>query len=231
MVDRNANIDFLFRNGLKDFEVLPPVDSWNKIRPAIRKKQMPFIIFRNAAAIAGLVSVSLLAYMLNREVNSSFRDQFIAVEQGSVRTPELLTVQDVPGRIAAANIQPQARQSHLIADRPDETVNGETENVVSSAGGNVPETRTLNIYRGIRALSGLSGRKAAGYNSDEATLYGEGEFTDYSFDTPKEKINRWSIAAMASPTYFARPQMGNDEIARQMMSAEQSRVSYSGGVS
>jgi hypothetical protein len=31
MDERGANIDILFRNGLKDYEVLPPPEVWNNI--------------------------------------------------------------------------------------------------------------------------------------------------------------------------------------------------------
>ena len=49
MDDRKANIDLLFRNGLKDFEVLPPPEVWNNILPAIRKKQRYVALLRTAA--------------------------------------------------------------------------------------------------------------------------------------------------------------------------------------
>jgi len=64
MVNRKANIDLLFRNGLKDYEVLPPPEIWNSIKPVIRKKQRPLVLLRTAAAVAALVSISFLTYRL-----------------------------------------------------------------------------------------------------------------------------------------------------------------------
>ena len=37
MDERGANIDLVFRNGLKDYEVLPPAEVWENINPAVRK--------------------------------------------------------------------------------------------------------------------------------------------------------------------------------------------------
>ena len=33
MDEKGANIDLVFRNGLKDFEVLPPPEVWDNIHP------------------------------------------------------------------------------------------------------------------------------------------------------------------------------------------------------
>jgi hypothetical protein len=53
---------------------------------------------------------------------------------------------------------------------------------------------------------------------------------NFSSDDIKEKTNRWSVAAMASPTYYPRFKSGDDELTKQIMASEQSQVSYSGGV-
>jgi len=39
MDEREANIDVVFRNGLKDYEVLPPPEVWDKISPAVLEQQ------------------------------------------------------------------------------------------------------------------------------------------------------------------------------------------------
>lgn len=68
MFDREPNIDIVFRNGLKDFEVLPPSDVWDAIPPVkvYRKKRITF--YTAAAAIALLMTVSLaMAYLFRRQ--------------------------------------------------------------------------------------------------------------------------------------------------------------------
>ncbi len=74
MVNKGANIDLLFRNGLKDYEVLPPVEAWNNILPVIRKKQRPVIFLRSAALIAVLLSMSFLAYRWSQQISAQSRN-------------------------------------------------------------------------------------------------------------------------------------------------------------
>ena len=49
MDERRANIDLAFRNGLKDYEVLPPPDVWNCIDSRIIRKKRPVYFMRAAA--------------------------------------------------------------------------------------------------------------------------------------------------------------------------------------
>jgi hypothetical protein len=48
-------------------------------------------------------------------------------------------------------------------------------------------------------------------------------------ENPKNN-DRWSIAALASPTYYSRFNSGSDELTRQLSGSEQPLISYSGGV-
>jgi hypothetical protein len=54
MSDREAYIDLVFRNGLKEFEALPPNDIWENIVPVVRRKQKSAFLL-NAAAIATIL--------------------------------------------------------------------------------------------------------------------------------------------------------------------------------
>lgn len=61
MFDKEPNIDIVFRNGLKDLEVLPPADVWANI-PAMPVARRRFgMVFRIAASIAALLTLSLVA--------------------------------------------------------------------------------------------------------------------------------------------------------------------------
>ena len=68
MFEREPNIDFVFRNGLKNFEVLPPSDVWDNIPPVkvYRKRRVAF--YTAAAALVLLMTVSLaMAYLFRRQ--------------------------------------------------------------------------------------------------------------------------------------------------------------------
>ena len=69
MDERGANIDLIFRNGLKDYEVLPPQDVWDKIQPAVKKKSYLFL-FRYAAAVLIIMSLGFLVWSLSHEVTT-----------------------------------------------------------------------------------------------------------------------------------------------------------------
>ena len=57
--------------------------------------------------------------------------------------------------------------------------------------------------------------------------YSDLYFTDNTTTKPK---NRWSIAAMASPTYLSSFNSGSDGLSKELTASEQSLISYSGGV-
>ncbi|HMT67901.1 MAG TPA: hypothetical protein PKE28_09915, partial [Bacteroidales bacterium] len=61
MFEREPNIDVVFRNGLKNLEVLPPADVWDNIPPMPVKRSRLRIISGIAAGVAALVSLALLA--------------------------------------------------------------------------------------------------------------------------------------------------------------------------
>ena len=68
MFDREPNIDIVFRNGLKNFEVLPPSDLWDSIQShpchVHRNKRIGYSI---AAAIALLMTLSMAVSFLVRK--------------------------------------------------------------------------------------------------------------------------------------------------------------------
>ena len=63
-----TNIDIVFRNGLKDYEVLPPPDVWDKLKPSIRTRRRPLVLLRTAALIAVLITISFLSNRQVREI-------------------------------------------------------------------------------------------------------------------------------------------------------------------
>jgi hypothetical protein len=62
MDERRANIDLAFRNGLRDYEVLPPPDVWNGIDSRIKRRVNSAYYMRAAAFLAIAMTLSVLAY-------------------------------------------------------------------------------------------------------------------------------------------------------------------------
>src|ERR1035437_10293910 len=70
MNEKGANIDLLFRNGLKDYEVLPPAGVWEGIHAVVKIKSGPVMLLRVAAVITVLVTVSLLTYKWSSDISN-----------------------------------------------------------------------------------------------------------------------------------------------------------------
>lgn len=120
MFEREPNIDIVFRNGLKDLEILPPADVWDNIPPVEARKSRSGIILGIAAGIAMLLTLSLLAtWYFSNDVHrltgimmaaGNQRTQLFNTNQAShAKTPD---VQPVPSGVDNATT-PEA--DYLIA--------------------------------------------------------------------------------------------------------------------
>lgn len=227
MDDRGANIDIVFRNGLKDYEVLPPADAWKNIYPVVRKKQRPYIFLRSAAMIAAIVSLSFLAYRWSAEISTGL------VNNAFLMNPEseaLSGANTVPLKLA------EAGNTFMI--NPDQDISPperEPENYVPVENG-ISNTRNIDFQS---LIPDLSDNVRSDYRSKSPLLF---ENTDtpisipvynpqYISDIqPDKKSQRWSIAALVSPTYNLNAISGNSEFTDQLLTDDQTLLSYSGGV-
>ncbi|HUW91544.1 MAG TPA: outer membrane beta-barrel protein [Bacteroidales bacterium] len=66
MFDKEPNIDIVFRNGLKNLEVLPPADVWENIAMMPGARRRYGMVFRIAAGLAALVTLTLLVSWFTR---------------------------------------------------------------------------------------------------------------------------------------------------------------------
>ena len=122
MFDKEPNIDIVFRNGLKNMEVLPPADVWDNIPPMPVRNQGYRVAMRIAAGIAVLVALTLLASSYFRSNNGSGDITELAMAADdqlpeSVAPAEVSTPVSAEGNTASRNIiEPSA------AARENETV-------------------------------------------------------------------------------------------------------------
>lgn len=229
MANGDANIDLLFRNGLKDLEVLPPVGTWGSIYPVIRKKQRPYVLLRNAAMIAVLLSISFLLYRWGNQASVTRENPFIAVNESLLKPAgRQSTATDNKTQPSRQRKQLQ-NQGAVAAYQPDSSIltqETETEGIdlmLAPVPGILADRNfliadNLNPVRNFSAITNTSSLP------DTKSLEG------ISYEAAKEKANRWSLIAMASPTYYLNPVSGSTDLSKQINSLEQSRISYSGGV-
>jgi hypothetical protein len=231
MVNKGANIDLLFRNGLKDYEVLPPVEAWNNIFPVIRKKQKPVILLRNAALIAVLLSMTFLAYRWSREVSSSIQNPVLASNEESAQVPnKTLKTGNKSRTTVAGNLNREINQNELNSDQSVVTEFSDATNIEPSDLDLITEDIYLSNKSNLRIPTFIKAVPRFSYNTDNINS-GTESLNKPDYEVQKEKIDRWSVTAMASPTYYLRPELSSTEIANQISSSEQSKISYSGGVS
>lgn len=228
MANNDANIDLLFRNGLKDLEVLPPVEAWNNILPVIRKRQRPVTILRSAALIAVILSISFLAYRWGHDMSDSVQGPLLAYGEESVQSRNT-PANNQPERIRSIMNQVTAGSDNLInVDQTDTTYLTGKESIIEIDPDFVTGSEILTVNRQfLLAGNTMAFRDLRLENKTDADLK---VLDDFTSDVPKEKIDRWTLMAMASPTFYLGQVPGSDDISRQISSSEQSQISYSGGV-
>ncbi len=97
MNEKEANIDLLFRNGLKDFEVLPPPAVWDGVHSAIKSKSQSYLFLKIAAAVTVLLTLSYFTYKWSREIAG-----------GNTGSEIALTIPASKPLIARASDEPQS---------------------------------------------------------------------------------------------------------------------------
>jgi hypothetical protein len=225
MDERGVNIDIVFRNGLKDYEVLPPPEIWDKIGPVIRKKQQPYIIFRAAALIAVALSLSFLAYRWSREILPGQDEQIQAQNTEFAVEPSADAV-SLPGRDNRSTT-PLLSDASLPAYKPD-IINNPVNDVIIQSVDNPSVSDAMPSGEGSSSMkSPLQVRSTPGISSLKPDI---GDLPLIQENIEQEKPGRWSIMAIASPSYYNRISKGNNETLAQMMASEKPVLSYSGGV-
>jgi hypothetical protein len=229
MNEKEANIDLLFRNGLKDFEVLPPPGVCENILSAVKIKSRPYIFLKIAAAITVLVTLSFLTYRWSREVSFEPSAPVIALNV-PVSLPVLYNPIDNPHYLLKGKFNPVNNSSGILTVTDNQASIREEMETTDSPGQilNIQETKGLYLTKNeITNSLILLPLNTFAVNSANVK-YPDLQYLPETIITRPEK--RWSIAAMASPTYYSAFNSGNDQLTSQLMSTEEPLFSYSGGV-
>jgi len=228
MNEKGANIDLLFRNGLKDYEVLPPAGVWEGIHPVIKIKSGPVILLRVAAVITVLVTIGLLTFKWSRDISNLPSGNIMAFNV--LEPAPLISLPASSKHMLPVEKSVQILNSSDILDEADIEPVPQVIETISSPEQAVygPGTKSLSISNGetYRSLY-------LPYLNSKAESQAKIKYSDLpdltSNQTTKPK-NRWSIAAMASPTYLSSFNSGSDGLSKELTASEQSLVSYTGGV-
>jgi hypothetical protein len=230
MSEKGANIDLLFRNGLKDYEVLPPPGVWDSVHAKVKIKSRPLVLLRVAAVVTVLLTVSVLTYRWSREISSTPSETVLSVN-GPVSLPAITVPFDNPRTSVSDKNLKVKNSSDFIAMPADEVTISEepVADVAPLSMLNIRETKDLSLGNSNRINTQRLTPQSYYQVSAAEIKYHDLPYNPENIST--KPVNRWSIAAMASPTYYSRINSGGDELSSQLMSSEQPLFSYSGGVS
>jgi hypothetical protein len=227
MDKQGANIDLLFRNGLKDYEVLPPKDTWTNLRSLIARRRPFVVILRAAATIAVLLSISILAYRYGLQISSLSENNATGNNElsvfpgettpGIVRTQSGQTVNGIP-LIASADDRQDDMRNAIVTDAGITSI----ENIL------YPDLSEVNT----KEISYEPGERIPPLDQTRIRTFDFNDNSDLAlYENPVRTDGpRWSVAALASPAYYSRIISGNADIATSMTSGQQPAFAYTGGV-
>jgi hypothetical protein len=230
MSEKGANIDLLFRNGLKDYEVLPPPGVWDGVHSAVKTKSRPVALLKVAAVAAVLLTVGFLTYRWSREITTTSSGSVM-----SFNIRETAPVIPVPSISPVNKIDREKTRIQFSSDIKAEPIDDGT--IIQPPAVEISPVQ-INIFHQIKVYSLFDKTVSKELQLTPVTLSGETttgiEYPDLQYlpdNSTVKPVERWSIAAMASPTYYSRINSGGDALSSQIINSEQQLFSYSGGVS
>lgn len=228
MDDRGANIDLVFRNGLKDYEVLPPPEAWDHIQPAIKVHAPRYIFLKTAAAVAVLSTISFFAYRAGQDTVAF--PEFSSVAMNIEVASPLVLKTSTPSsevKISAIRTEVYQAQSNSVTDSKilpvDEVFQLQSSDVLivpmeNSLSADMPALQQGAAFTDITALSAN-------------TFVIEEIEPQYIPEVSSVKnAKRWSIGALASPTVNSRVITNKNNFSDMLAASENSLPSYSGGL-
>ena len=230
MSEKGANIDLLFRNGLKDYEVLPPPEVWAGIHSAVKIKSRPVVLMRIAALVTVLLTMSFLTYRLSREGSIKPEDRIIAFNI-PVSSPIITNKVEIPVFMPLNNNNPALINPDVLNDTANSVlIQPEIADISSPERINfVPATENVAISNREIVRGPFLTSLNTSQESSASIVYPQ--LPIYIDNGPAKPVNRWSIAAMASPTFYSKFSTGDDNFSDQLIASEQPLISYSGGLS
>jgi len=226
MFEREPNIDIVFRNGLKNMEVLPPADVWDNIPAMPVRYSRLRIIARVAAGIAALVSLALMASWYLRSNNTGDTLNEITIASGAqqaVTVDRTTAIADaIPADLPPAVITDQASPVKPVSETILTLPADEPTRLLASA--DIPQLEEAH-------------GKSLPVNPDEITVIfsrrltgaAEGLAPTLTPATGEAADQRFIVGASVSPSVGFSPS-GQDLRLSELMNNEKTRATYTTGV-
>lgn len=226
MFDKEHNIDIVFRNGLKDFEALPPSDVWGSIPPVRPLHTWKRNLYPAAAVVAILMTLGTVLNFIVRKpavIDKQLSANNNPTEQELIPVKE--TVAESPARVitmkpvAAEKIMKSGSET-TIAVAKDPTLP-----LVASEQQKTIENKTVarqSVLVKEKPLTASQLGNVISFNEKERMLAAVKE--------KKSDLRRLLIGGSLSPAYSVISSGGDAEIAG-LMDNENSLPTYTGGIS
>ena len=226
MVKADGHIDIVFRDGLKNLEVLPPADVWDNISSEINQTpaDRPYM-FRVAAGIAALVALGLLSYFVGIRSTDSVMDSVnLADNPEALENPgsgpdnqglviaEALPVDDYDRGSDIEAIGEQQSESDIVIASSEAVL---TEDIADQ-----------DVERDVSLPEIVSPE----YNLYTAGAIGSPSLEDIAFSESKSE-DRWMLGAKLSPTYLSTNLKAANSVIGENAGNESPVISYTGGIS
>jgi hypothetical protein len=226
MGDRDSNIDLLFRNGLSNYEALPPQDLWNDIKPLIATPRRSFVSLRAAAAIAVLMASGILTAFLVRNIPAVNEVAPVAVNNLTPmgRVPERNNT--IPSGPAASMKLAQAEPGQSLPGNVEPEESAIAYYTLPEPGLYTPFIRNSEVVENDR--NNLPRSLAQAYNPSYSDMTSEAEVR--AVDNVPASNNRWSVAAMVTPAYYSHFGQSVEGEETDLISSEEGAFSYTGGL-
>lgn len=226
MFEREPNIDIVFRNGLKNLEVLPPSDVWENIPPVSVRQSRFRVLTGIAAGIAALVSLTLLASWYLRSNNTGNQIAELTLPSGEAQAVTIdgtasTTVAGNAGLPPAPDVMPSSVDDRvnekMLIVPAEEPVRLLADADMNLANGN--EDRSLPVS--TDDITVISSGRLTGPN--------EGQVLTLIPATRDAVAQRFLVGASMSPAMGFSPG-GQDMRLSELMNGEKSRPSFTTGL-
>jgi hypothetical protein len=230
MAERGANIDLLFRNGLSDYEALPPPDVWEGIHPVMPGQKRSYLPLRIAASVVVLAASGLLTAMLVRNLPSEAEKPVFTI---AVDDPPVVIKKENPpntakplmnAAIAATGSEKPAEADKLLSETTLSYYSLPSPGLYTSFTPDRKKIADTEPGKGIVRPGPLN----RAYNPAWSDNSADAEIRTSEAVTEKE--NRWSVGAMVSPAYYSQLDLSQDQSGNDLANSEESAFSYTGGL-
>ncbi len=229
MDDSRANIDLVFRNGLMDYEVLPPAEVWDNIQASVNApgKRIVFPFLKAAAAITVVATMSFLAYRLGVEVSTSHLNEMSAANQESFSSEINTVLPSVANSTVKEEVKASPVNNNIVA-APIPA--GKSVNITGSLYENTDPYLSKRLMAVGRIMPGIQDQADIKYAKVKAVEFQSFTYQGLQDNIEMPALQRWSVSAIASPTYYSQFSSSSNQIAKQVLESDQTRSSYTGGV-